>query len=89
MTTLETPLANSYNISFAQNYQQMTNFGARLRQYEGLLERAELDVSRVSSSRDEMMHGKFNTEGAYFAVGRSALHLVLSALIANDLDIPT
>ncbi|HSY28933.1 MAG TPA: class I SAM-dependent methyltransferase, partial [Burkholderiaceae bacterium] len=63
-------------------------FSSRLHQYAGLLETASLNVSRVISSQDEMMHGKFNTDEVYMSVGRSALHLAISALIANDLDAP-
>ena len=88
MQTLEKLLANDYDVSFVQNYRQMQNFDGKLRQYAGLLERAEQSVLRGISSQDEMMHGKFNTDEVYMSVGRSALHLVIAALIANDLDAP-
>lgn len=88
MPVTEKLLANDYRVNFVQNFKQMENFSARLQQYEGLLERAALNVSRVVSNRDEMMHGRFNTEEVYLSVGRSALHLIISALIANDLDFP-
>jgi len=88
MQATEQLLANDYKVNFVQSYTQMANFSARLRQYEGLLEKASTNASRVISDKDEMMHGKFNTDEVYMSVGRSALHLSISALIANDLDTP-
>lgn len=85
---LEKLLASDYGVSFAQPYRQMQNFDNRLEQYAGLLERAESNVCRNISEKDEMMHAKFNTADVYLVVGRSALHLIISALIANDLDPP-